>query len=140
MGLTYHLLKKIAEEGEKVGVWNSKPVFSCSRSDLKNLGSGVYYIVYDDNNVLVKYDGKWYEYGYVEESGSVKEHRKRRLYKVKEELETAPVVENSYVPGYNVEERPVGDVKIEIGIEEVLKNAREMAIDDFLSGFERYVK
>ena len=43
--------------------------------------------------------------------------------------------EGTYSPGYDVSERPVGDVKTEIDVEKTLKMAREMSIDDLLEGF-----
>jgi hypothetical protein len=41
----------------------------------------------------------------------------------------------SYAPGYDVSERPVGDVKAEIDVEKVLKSAREMSVESLLDGF-----
>jgi hypothetical protein len=43
--------------------------------------------------------------------------------------------EGSYAPGYDVSERPVGDVKTEIDVEKTLNMAREMTIEDLLEGF-----
>lgn len=41
----------------------------------------------------------------------------------------------SYAPGYDVSERPTGDVRVEIDVDAVLKKARETSIDDLLDGF-----
>jgi hypothetical protein len=38
-------------------------------------------------------------------------------------------------PGYDVSERPIGDVKSEIDIEATLQRAREMAVENLLEGF-----
>jgi hypothetical protein len=43
--------------------------------------------------------------------------------------------EGTYSPGYDVSERPVGDVKAEIDVEKVLKSAREMSVESLLDGF-----
>ena len=43
--------------------------------------------------------------------------------------------EATYAPGYDVSERPIGDVKLEIDVDAVLKKARETSIDDLLDGF-----
>lgn len=147
MKLTYDVLKEAAAKGDKLGNWKGKPVFATSFENLKNLGSGAYYVVYNDDNAFVKCEGEWwYEYGYLEESGAVREIGRRpytvsvkkeeEKKKKEEEFVAATAAENSYTPGYDVEERPVGDVKVEINVEEVLKNAREMTVADLLEGFE----
>ena len=41
----------------------------------------------------------------------------------------------SYSPGYDRTEKPMGDVKLEIDIEKVLKIAREMTVESLLEGF-----
>jgi hypothetical protein len=41
----------------------------------------------------------------------------------------------TYSPGYDVNERPVADVKTEIDVEKTLKMAREMTIENLLEGF-----
>ena len=138
MNLDYFTLKRFESNGEKVGTWNGKSVFACSARDLENKGSGAYYILYDDDNKLVGKDGKYYySYGTVSESGSVSEYSRRCKYTV-----TVPTFEakpqektSTYTPGYDVSERPVGDVSMEIDVEAVLKSAREMSIEQLLDGF-----
>lgn len=41
----------------------------------------------------------------------------------------------TYSPGYDVSERPTGDVKMEIDVEGTLKKAREMTVESLLDGF-----
>ena len=41
----------------------------------------------------------------------------------------------SYTPGYQVSERPVGDVKLGLDVEGTLKKAREMTVESLLEGF-----
>lgn len=159
MTFDYNTLKKMARSGDRLGNWNSKPVFSCSTSELNNKGNGAYYILYDDDNKIVGKDGKfYYSYGTVTEQGSVSEYSSRRRYNVgsvgvahdgdykinaamksaampQSEPVPAATVAVTYVPGYAVDERPVGDVKATIDVEATLKKAREMTIDDLLDGF-----
>ena len=156
MNFDYYTLKRVAQSGDRIGNWNGKPVFSCSAADLENKGSGAYYLLYDDENKIVTKDGKhYYSYGTVSESGSVSEYNSRRRYNVvcetqhghgdeyemnmamKYSSEPVPAATAtvSYAPGYDVSERPVADVRVEIDVEATLKKAREMSIDDLLDGF-----
>ena len=152
MTFDYNTLKKMARSGDRLGNWNGKPVFSCSVVDLEDSGNGAYYILYDDENKIVGKDGKfYYSYGTVSAGGSVTEYNSRRRYNVdaahdgdykinaamkySSEPVPAATVAVSYAPGYDVSERPVADVKVEIDVEATLKKAREMTIDDLLDGF-----
>ena len=144
MTFDYYTLKRAAQNGDRIGNWNGKPVFSCSAAALENKGAGAFYLLYDDENKIVTKDGKfYYSYGTVSESGSVTEYNSRRRYNVVCETRhdhgynnvPAAAAEVSYAPGYDVSERPVADVKTEIDVEATLKRAREMSIDDLLDGF-----
>lgn len=151
MKFDFETLKNHAKIGNKLGNWNGKPVFATSAKDLENKGSGVYYIVYDDENRIVGRDGKfYYSYGTVNAEGSVSEYSSRRRYntqhdradykmnmamKYSSEPVPAATVAVTYTPGYDISERPVADVKVEIDVEATLKKAREMTIDDLLEGF-----
>ena len=144
MNFDYFTLKKLAKEGSRIGNWNGKAVFAASASNLENLGGGAFYVLYDDENKIVGRDGKhFYSYGTVSESGSVSEYSSRRRYnQVCEAYHDhgynnmpAATAAVSYAPGYDVSERPVGDVKAEIDVEKVLKSAREMSVESLLDGF-----
>ena len=154
MNFDYYTLKKLAKEGSRIGNWNGKAVFAASASNLENLGGGAFYVLYDDENKIVGRDGKhFYSYGTVSESGSVSEYSSRRRYnavceayhnhgyeinaamKYSSEPVPAATAAVSYAPGYDVSERPVGDVKAEIDVEKVLKSAREMSVESLLDGF-----
>lgn len=154
MNFDYYTLKKLAKEGSRIGNWNGKAVFAASASNLDNLGGGAFYVLYDDENKIVGRDGKhFYSYGTVSESGSVSEYSSRRRYnavcetqhnhgyevnaamKYSAEPVPAATATVSYAPGYDVSERPVGDVKAEIDVEKVLKSAREMSVESLLDGF-----
>lgn len=146
MNFDYYTLKKLAKEGSRIGNWNGKAVFAASASNMDSLGSGAFYVLYDDENKIVGRDGKhFYSYGTVSESGSVSEYNSRRRYNAVCETQhdhgynnvsvPAATAAVSYAPGYDVSERPVGDVKAEIDVEKVLKSAREMTVESLLDGF-----
>lgn len=137
MLFNYENLKKAAKDGIKIGRWNGKSVFAINAHELDKYGSGAYYVLYNDNSTIVALEGnKWYEYGTLDNDGTVNEYSRRRLYDVKAEPQKKEEEEEvSLTPGYDVSERPIGDVKSEIDIENVLKNAREMAVENLLEGF-----
>lgn len=157
MTFDYNTLKRMAREGQRLGNWNGKAVFAAPSSRLDNLGTGAYYILYDDENKIVaKTSNGWKSYGEVSESGSVSEYSSARTYRTPaESVEAANATRRpyptmsasgknkaesvasvaSYMPGYDVSERPTGDVKMGIDVEGTLKKARELSIDDLLAGF-----
>lgn len=138
MEFSYYELKKWAQSGERVGNWNGSPVFVCSCNDLINKGSGVYYILYDDENKIVKNKhDEWYVYGTIRQNGMVDEYSSPHKYHlvVKNYKEAVAAPTSTYTPGYDVESPVVGDVKTEIDVEGTLKMAREISIDDLLAGF-----
>lgn len=157
MTFDYRTLKQAAREGSRLGNWNGKAVFAAGTAQLDNLGSGAYYILYDDENKIVaKTSNGWKSYGEVSESGSVNEYSSARRYSTPaESVEAANAARRpyptmsasgknkaesvasvaSYTPGYDRTERPTGDVKMGLDVEGTLKKARELSIDDLLAGF-----
>ena len=147
MTFDYNTLKKAAANGGKIGNWKGLPVFSVSRDMLRNRGNGAYYVIYDEDNSFVKKEGAmWFRYGYLDTAGSVHEQTKREYFPTpsrKEEPKVAKYdavkAEFTYVPTAHHETTvapgPTGDVKVEIDVEDTLKKAREMTIEDLLAGF-----
>lgn len=150
MNFDYFTLKALANEGDRLGNWNGKPVFACSAGDIESKGTGAFYILYDDENKIVGKDGRhYYSYGTVSKEGSVNEYSTRRRYNtvcetqhdhsynttMPQKSKPAAATEASYTPGYDMNDRPMGDVKAEIDVEATLKRAREMSIEDLLDGF-----
>lgn len=153
MTFDYNTLKRMAREGQRLGNWNGKAVFAASALKLDNLGTGAYYILYDDENKIVaKTSNGWKSYGEVSESGSVSEYSSARSYRTVEANPTygrkmpkdappvtvsyaEPAAVASYAPGYDRTERPVGDVKMGLDVEGTLKKAREMTVESLLEGF-----
>lgn len=129
MEFTYGNLKSFEKTGESLGKWSGLPVFAASKYDLKNKGNGVYYIIYDDANVIVKrIDDVFYAYGTVDRVGSVDEWGSKEAY-----LDLSEKKKGKPMPVAT--EPVVGDVKLGIDVDDVLKNAREMSIDSLLEGF-----
>lgn len=136
MEFTYSSLKSFEKTGESLGKWSGLPVFPASKYDLKSKGNGVYYILYDDANVIVKRVGDvFYAYGTVDSVGSVDEWGSKEAYLDLSEKKKAKTVPAAPVPVAVATEPVVGDVKLGIDVDDVLKNAREMSIDSLLVGF-----
>lgn len=140
MTFDYRTLSQAAKKGQRLGNWNDKAVFAASVLNLENLGSGAYYVLYDDENKIIsRYRDGWRSYGELMANGEVKTYGAARNYNIANRpknyaTEVAFGVED-YSPGYNASEKPIGDVKLEYDIENVLKQAREMTIESFLKGF-----
>lgn len=135
MELTYENLKSADQKGKRIGNWKGKPVFASSKDGLKNKGTEAYYIVYNDNNVLVRRNEdnhKWFKYGWVDRSGSVNEETVVEYMKKPQAPKYAPVVveEKKEVP-----QGVIGDFMLETSVEEMLKAARNMTLNDLLEGF-----
>lgn len=132
-------MKMIAAKGDSIGKWNGTSVFVCSVEDLAYKGNGAYYVLYDDENKIIgKIRNTWKMFGYLEGDGHVEEVSSRTYTVVDRYVEAAKKEEpaaSDYTPGYDVEDRPTGDVRTELDVEDTLKKAREMTIDDLLEGF-----
>ena len=149
MTFDYNTLKKAAANGGKIGNWKGLPVFSVSRDTLRNRGNGAYYVVYDEDNSFVKKEGAmWFRYGYLDKEGSVHEQTKREYFPTPSKPQTSKYdldmkAEFTYKnPQDSYHETTVAsvpsttaDVRVEIDVEATLKKAREMTIEDLLTGF-----
>lgn len=141
MEFTYGTLKSADQNGNRVGNWKGRPVFASSKDGLKNRGTGVYYIIYDDDNALVRRNednDKWYKYGWVARSGNVNEESAVEYMKKPQ----APKYTPAFIPAAAEEKKKeevsqgiVGDFMLETSVEETLKAARNMTLDDLLAGF-----
>lgn len=131
-------MKMIAAKGDSIGKWMGTSVFVCSVEDLAYRGSGAYYVLYNDENKIVgKNRNSWKLYGYLQGDGGIREVSPRTYTVVDRYVEAAKEepAASDYTPGYDIEDRPTGDVRTEIDVETTLKKAREMTIDDLLEGF-----
>ena len=134
----YGTLRAASKGGNMLGKWTGYSVFAASKYDLDNLGSGACYILYDDDNKIVRKDsyGVWKVYGEVDMTGNVEEYQYIKKYNRHTEEKTyeAPKEEAPAADLY-VEEEVVGDVKTDIDVDKVLKSVATTTIDDLLKGF-----
>ena len=151
MKFSYNNLRAADKNGERVGNWKGRPVFASMKMDLGSRGTGAFFIVYDDDNVIVKKDDydTWWVFGQVSEEGSVDECDKRRYNPFAAAVYCHDT--QTYEPAAHVvcgkseaecdgtaaadPEEVVADVKIGIDVDNVLKAAREMTVDSLLEGF-----
>ena len=135
MVFSYNNLMSAAKSGQRLGKWKDLPVFSCYRQGLSQKGNGAYYVIYDDDNAFVKKSGSmWFRYGYLDESGSVHEEDKKEYFPWEKKAKVdAPVKAEPQT--FDVAPGPMADVKLELDVERTLKKAREMTIEDLLTGF-----
>ena len=147
MKFSYQNLKTASYNGDRVGNWKGYSVFSSHKVGLDTKGDGAFFIVYDDDNLIVKRDnGTWYCYGQVSESGSVTECDKRRYNVYAEPMTYREAVAAHAVCGKNEAEcdgtaavdandSVVGDVKMGLDIDALLSSVRTMTVDSLLEGF-----
>lgn len=143
---TYSALNNAWFNDERIGRWKNSPVYAMKRSAMGDCVNGVYYVIFDDGNKLVKLNGsgEFIMHGYITSSGHVEEYNyKMRYISPKEEREAAEAraateaereaketaeAEASY-------EEVVGDVRLGDLVAQMLETARTMTIDSLLEGF-----
>lgn len=142
MVFDYNTLKQAAKEGSRLGKWKDLPVFACDRRSLAQKGNGAYYVVYDNDNALVKkMADTWFKYGYVDQDGMVHEESSSTYpLNPKPEVpkpQTTTSVSTSAPGKTETKKRDevVADVRTEIDVEATLKRARQMTVEDLLEGF-----
>ncbi len=151
MKFTYSALRSAAHNGDRVGNWKGYPVFACERENLDRKSEGAYFIVYDNDNYIVRRIGnQWYSYGQVSESGNVTEWDYKKKYLTycydTDTYEPAAVVTAAHaVCGKSADEcngtaaaaadEIVGDVKVGLDIDALLSSVRTMTVDSLLEGF-----
>lgn len=146
MKFSYQNLKAASYNGDRVGNWKGYPVFSSHKVGLDTKGDGAFFIVYDDDNLIVKRDnGTWYCYGQVSAEGQVTECDKRRYHVYAEPMTYREAVAAHAVCGKNAAEcdgtaaatddAVVGDVKLGLDIDALLSSVRTMTVDSLLEGF-----
>lgn len=131
----YHM----ADFGDCAGKYQGKNVFPIYKDDLKNKGTGAYYIIVDSGNTLVKvdYDGGYKALGWVEDNGNVELYSQPQVFYTESRKKSTPKKPTdapAKAPIY-AEAPVVGDVKLEIDVDEVLKAARTMTVESLLEGF-----
>lgn len=141
---TYSALNIAWFNDERIGRWSGSPVYAMKRSSMGDCVNGVYYVIFDDGNKLVKLNssGEFILYGYITKSGHVEEYNyKMRYISPKEEREAAAATEaerEASVASATEEasyEEVVGDVRLGDLVAQTLATARAMTIDSLLEGF-----
>lgn len=136
MKFSYDNLKMSSKNGDRIGNWNGVKVFACSCRELEHMGSGVFYILYDDDNTLVKKtQDAWMVYGSVNEAGNVRELDRPVRYSPYYYTEVAKAQPQSAPAAPEVDEVEK-DFLLNQSVEDVLTAAREGTIDDLLAGFD----
>ena len=145
MKFSYGNLKLMEQCGDRIGNWKGLPVFAVRKMNLDSKSGGAFFIVYDDDNVIVKRDnGVWYCYGQVNAAGQVTECDKRRYNVYAEPMTYREAVAAHVVCGKNEAEcdgtaaaadEVVGDVKLGLDIDALLSSVRTMTVDSLLEGF-----
>ena len=144
MIFNYNTLKEMSNS--EIGDWNGWKVFVTSTEDLekyRNKSSNTLYILYDDENNAVYFDTviqDWKVLGNVTTFGrmvttnpKLYKNEKRQL-KRKDENKKEELAAITYSPGYEIDEKPIGDVKIDLVIEDILSRSRDLTISELLEG------
>ena len=143
MNFTYENLMMAEAQKMSIGKWKGLQVYTCAKANLKPI-NGVYWIIYDDDNKIVWYNSiidKFYAYGTIDINGNVDEWDKCKIYtstKAKEKYVEKKYEEEIIDKMINeLEEEPaiIGDVAYGIDVDDTLKRARTITVDDLLAGF-----
>jgi hypothetical protein len=145
MKFSYQNLKMAELGGDRVGNWKGFPVFASRRVLVDDKAGGAFFIVYDDDNVIVKRDnGAWYCYGQVNTEGQVEECSKRRYNVYAEPVSCGAAhavcgksdAECDGTAAVDANDEVIGDVKMGLDIDALLSSARTMTVDSLLEGFD----
>jgi hypothetical protein len=82
----FNSLRAAWRSDEVLGKWNGVPVYACPKNQLRNVSQQYFYIVFDDNNALVRGE---YRYGTVSSTGNVTELSSPKPYVYPEEKRTS---------------------------------------------------
>lgn len=134
MQFTPTYLKVAAQNDIKLGSWNDKTVYAISKYDIKdgNYSSSRVYVIYDDDNKLF-YQGQIY--GTVSKNGTVDECNPRK-YPVANYNATTTDVPKKTETYKDYKSETVGDVNLEIEVDNMLKSGRSTTINELLKGFD----
>lgn len=144
---TYSTLNSAWINNERIGRWKNSPVYAVKRAAMgEECVNGVYYVIFDDGNKLVKLNGsgEFIMHGYITSSGHVEEYNyKMRYISPKEEREAAEERAATEAEREAKEtataaedhEEIIGDVRLGDLVAQTLEAARTMTIDSLLEGF-----
>ena len=136
--------REYAKSGKSVGGWKGLQVYAIYKKDLKSKRGKDFYIVVDDCNdegfypLVGRGKNEWRLHGLIDSEGAIRDRNEVYVVEeksVKVKYADATTVFNATTVPNAADAAIVGDVKIGIDVEAVLKHAREMTIDDLLAGF-----
>ena len=139
---SYSKLSMASRDKKKLGMLWGSPVFATSKNELENLGTGAFYIVYDDGNIIVNREkNTFYSHGRLYADGDIQQWNKKVFYMTVMKKDF-PVDENLQRELDKVkkeepveEDIDVPDIQLHLMVEDTLKSARMLTIDDLLKGF-----
>ena len=139
MRFDYDSLHKADKNNEQVGNWGNWPVYAMSKHSLRQKAkTGVYYVVYDDDNVIVtkRQLGSFVAKGRVMENGNVYEFDKE--YTLPKELNKPKEINmedrRKYTFNEKTKEVKVKEEKVEFNLDEYLKEMNSISVEDMLVG------
>ena len=99
MRFDYNTMREYARRKEPIGKYCGALVFSMRKKDYQDLQDdrGYYYLIYDDGNIIVRYN---YIYALLSENGNLNEYIEKRVYLTDEdedEDEKPAVGRNVYI-------------------------------------------
>lgn len=131
MAFDFNTLKSMWKADEPLGKWNGVEVYACPKNMLSSVSPDYYYVVFDDNNALVRNEKR---YGTVSTSGNVTELSSIKPYPYPEARRTSTPAKETYevkveevgVPAQTVPMTDAGAndffIKIEAEIDALLKS------------------
>lgn len=141
---SYSRLSMASRDKKKLGMLWGYSVFAARKDELENLGTGALYIVYNDENMIVSRDGDtFYSLGKLFADGTIHEWNKRvymtimkKDFLVNESLQRGlDEIKAKTKEEESVEDIDVPDIQLHLLVEDTLKSARMLTIDDLLKGF-----
>jgi hypothetical protein len=132
MTFTPTYLKAAEQSNVSLGTWKGYSVRAICKENIYggNYRSDTAYIIYDDGNKIF-IDGLIY--GIVSRDGNVDE---RRPYKYIKEISVPKKVEEKEKEEIDYKSETIGDVNLEIEVDNMLKCGRSTTIDELLKGFD----
>lgn len=140
MKLDYNTLKWYAESQASIGKLDGFHVRACSSKNVAIIDENCYYVVYDDNNKLIKKnsDGKIVIHGVIDEDGNFDNSHAGFYYVgiANKSYDKTAAAEDAYAIGMPGDYVPTENYAERLNVDKVLNSARETTIEDLLKGFD----
>lgn len=135
MRFDYNSLFKADKEHQQIGNWSGFPVYAMGKDSLRQKAEvGKYYIVYDDDNLLVTKmkNGNYYSRGKVNVDGNVWDYDSRP-YELPKELNKPKEINMGNRREYTYTSKKE-EVRVELNIDDYLKEMKNVTVEDMLVG------